>query len=462
MKRKSVFIYTGIISIVSLAQLSCSSGAKTVATEEVVSKPDWVQQRPVLSGYYTGIAVVSKTSFPTTYAQEGQKMALNELASEIQVNVSSNSMLFTFENKEGAGDQFKEFTKVTNTAFLENYEKVDAFETQTEYWVYYRLSKQQYRADLDKRVQKAIGDAKVHVNNGNNFVNQKAPVDALKSYFEAIEIIKPYAGEELKTTLNNEEIYLGAYLTGEVISILNSIEITPVEQNMLIKWGEHLRPDEFKFKLTSVKGDLKGLPVKFEYSNGFIRPRIVDADANGLVASSIGKMKTTKEGQYVQAVVYLEEVLKNSEDTFNKKILKQLNMPLARINLQVLSPKVLVVSNEKSLGKKKPSELKNVAMTALGKKGFRLVNKEKEADVIMKIMVDTKADGVTYDLYRTAISGTISFVETKTGKEVYHEDLSSLKGVKVNYELASKAAYSKLSSLISNKIAPRFYRRLLK
>ena len=52
--------------------------------------PDWVRQRPVSSLYYIGIGRADKTD--KDYMQLAKQNALKDLASELKVQVSSNSL----------------------------------------------------------------------------------------------------------------------------------------------------------------------------------------------------------------------------------------------------------------------------------------------------------------------------------------------------------------------------------
>lgn len=62
---------------------------------EAQERPDWVKQRPVSSMHYIGIACVSKSE--KDYMQKAKQQALNDLISEIKVNVASTSLLHTLE-----------------------------------------------------------------------------------------------------------------------------------------------------------------------------------------------------------------------------------------------------------------------------------------------------------------------------------------------------------------------------
>ena len=82
----------------AISLLGCKS-KKNLSESEISSKksPEWVSQRPISSSYYVGIGVASILKNPTDYASIAKNNALNDLASEIEVKINSNSVLYNLE-----------------------------------------------------------------------------------------------------------------------------------------------------------------------------------------------------------------------------------------------------------------------------------------------------------------------------------------------------------------------------
>jgi len=131
---------------------ACSPKTETAETP-ANPKPAWVQSRPTSGMFYTGIGV-SQKNVNTDFQRTARESALSDLASEIKVNVSSNSLLYTLEREYKFEQEFRETVQVTSDLNLEEFEMVDTWEDTDSYWVYYRLNKQSY-ADRQREKKNA-------------------------------------------------------------------------------------------------------------------------------------------------------------------------------------------------------------------------------------------------------------------------------------------------------------------
>ena len=82
-------------------------------------KPAWVKQRPNNTDYYIGIAFSPKTGNTIDYMQDTRTRALRELSSEIEVTISSNSILHQLENNT---DFYQSYESKINAAVLQTLE----------------------------------------------------------------------------------------------------------------------------------------------------------------------------------------------------------------------------------------------------------------------------------------------------------------------------------------------------
>ena len=76
--------------------------------------------------------------------ETAKKNALNDLASEISVTVEGNSLLYTLDRKTQFDESFTSTIKTRSNEQLEGFELVDSWESPTEFWTYYRLSKAEH------------------------------------------------------------------------------------------------------------------------------------------------------------------------------------------------------------------------------------------------------------------------------------------------------------------------------
>ena len=83
-----------VLPLVTAIMLGCG-GSKKVAQAPIT--PSWVQGRPTQAGYYIGIGSARKTT--PDYQQAAKQSALADLASDISVSISSQSVLNAFESQ---------------------------------------------------------------------------------------------------------------------------------------------------------------------------------------------------------------------------------------------------------------------------------------------------------------------------------------------------------------------------
>jgi hypothetical protein len=107
-------------------------------------KPAWLKNEPYQDGYYTGIGHSVKDG-TNNYIQAAKKSALDDLISQIKVNVSSTSVLNVLEVDKKLREQYEQIIQTIAADDIEEFELVDAYEDPNNYWVYYRLSISRYR-----------------------------------------------------------------------------------------------------------------------------------------------------------------------------------------------------------------------------------------------------------------------------------------------------------------------------
>src|SRR5258708_18589169 len=90
------------------------------------------------------------------YIQEAKKSALEDLVSEIKVNISSTSVLNQLDNGKEFQEKYEQMIKTTATDDIEEFEQVDVWQDIKNYWVYYRLSKQRYKEIKDQLKRNAV------------------------------------------------------------------------------------------------------------------------------------------------------------------------------------------------------------------------------------------------------------------------------------------------------------------
>ena len=113
-----------MLKIVNLSILlllfACSTSKHT--TVEADDTPSWVKKYPVSENHYIGIGIANKSKNPVDYIQIAQQNALQNLASQIKVNIATQSVFLQMEREYGFEEEFKSDIHIKAEEHLESYE----------------------------------------------------------------------------------------------------------------------------------------------------------------------------------------------------------------------------------------------------------------------------------------------------------------------------------------------------
>src|SRR5690606_11223946 len=226
-----------------------------------------------MSGYYTGVGH-SRKSADYNYIQAAKKSALDDLVSQIKVNVSSTSVLSQFEADKKFSEQYEQIIQTTAADEIEEFEMVDAWEDLTSYWVYYRLSGSRYRQIKEEQKRNAttlaidyFGRARAADASGNL-------LQALGYYFQSFRAVDKYLGEAIRITHDGRDILLVNEIYASIQSLLNRIKLSSTPSSLEVN-----SPIQNSTEVINVNAKLDGAPMadlplhaSFEKGAGSIFP----------------------------------------------------------------------------------------------------------------------------------------------------------------------------------------------
>ncbi|MDZ7650574.1 MAG: LPP20 family lipoprotein [Cytophagales bacterium] len=96
-------------------------------------KPDWLTSKPIQPSYYIGIGHSVKDG-TNNYLQSAKNSALEDLVSEIKVNISSTSVLSMIDANKEFQERYEQIIKTTVADEIQEYEQVDSWEDERNYW----------------------------------------------------------------------------------------------------------------------------------------------------------------------------------------------------------------------------------------------------------------------------------------------------------------------------------------
>src|SRR5690606_30716764 len=201
---------------------ACS--ARVHAPDPEALKPSWLRDQPYRDGYYTGIGHSIKDG-TNNYIQAAKKSALDDLVSQIKVNVASTSILSYFEKDQKFKEEYEQIIKTTAADELQDFELVDAWEDANNYWVYYQLSISRYRQIKEEQKRNATILATDYYQKGRAAEASGAHIQAVTFYFQAFRSLEKYLGEAIRATVGDREVLLVNEIYASIQRQLNRITV---------------------------------------------------------------------------------------------------------------------------------------------------------------------------------------------------------------------------------------------
>jgi hypothetical protein len=187
-------------------------------------KPDWVENRPTNELYYIGIGLASKAKNPFDYQQVAKKNAVNDLISEIKITVSSNSILTQFQNNTEFKQQFESDIKITAINTIESFNVVDSWEDKDYFWIYYKLSKEEYKEAKRRKLVAAVEQAENYFEKAESLPRDQY-IQSLRLKIKALAVVQHYLNEGIQSFHHGKNIYLVNEIISSIQDQLYEVEL---------------------------------------------------------------------------------------------------------------------------------------------------------------------------------------------------------------------------------------------
>ena len=444
---RKIFCYSLIIILIA-----CGSNKKVNNIEDTT--PDWVKNYPVTENYYTGIGIANKSKNPINYIQVAQQNALQNLASQIKVNIATQSVFLQMEREYGFEEEFKSDIKIKAEEHLEGYELKGTHQQGDEYWLYYSLSKRKYTELRQARMEEAMEQAKTLL----TFTTQQhSPKERYIHFVKALEVLKPFLSEPLACQIDGRNVFLGSEIIAQFRSFMDNFRILSLNKKVKVMVGNKL--GELKFAVEFNKTRVENIPLIFTSDLLDVKPFSNVTDEKGLFLAIVPKISSTESVQKMQVALNIEDWLKEATtDKFIQKLARGVKSHQITMPIYVYTPLIYVKSKEKYFGTLyRSQDLKFAAETALNKLGFSATGKKDEAELFMQIEANTERGRVQANqkMFTAFLDMSIQ-VKDKNEMIVYSEQLNKLKGIQLSFEQANTSAYEKAQDELNKSIIPNF------
>lgn len=422
---------------------ACS--ARVQPPDPEASKPSWLKDQPYRNGYYTGIGHSIKDG-SNNYIQVAKKSALDDLVSQIKVNVASTSILSFFEKDEKFREDYEQIIKTTAADEIQDFELADAWEDAGNYWVYYQLSISRYHQIKEEQKRNATLLAVDYYSKGLSAERAGQPLQAISFYFQAFRSIEKYLGDAIRTTVGDREVLLVNEIYASIQNILQQINVQVTPSEILV--NRRVAQSQIDVIATAVMRDGRpaaglALSAAFEKGSGDIFPEYT-TNEKGEARVLITRISSTEIEQRVRVKVNIDALSGTSSSPVYSLIARTLNVPGASVLLKVQRPLVFLSSEERSLGLVNANEqLSNKLKNLLANNGFEFTSNKGAADLWFDVRADSEKGSVSGSIYITYLTGVIKVTAMKEGREIYATTLDRVKGYGLDYDRSSVDAYNK-------------------
>lgn len=443
---KYIFYILSIFIIIS----GCKS-PEHLSTD--TTTPEWVNSHPLNSAYYIGIGSASKKMDPVNYAQTAKKNAFDDLASEISVNIKSESFLNTMQVNKQVQEQFSSVIATSSNERIEDFEVVDVYETPTDYFIYYRLSKATHAAIKAERKKMALNAAADQYQKGLKSANEGQVNSALDFLFKGLFEMKEYWNDVNPYVVDGEEVYLDLAIYGKIQEIVQSVKLVANIPDIQLNSSNGFRQDVIVTAQLNEKPSA-GLPFTASFDNGRFRNQMkLVTDVNGTATIAVMNVNTLNPHLQLELIPDLKEMTPSGLDPLLvKPIMEGLNVQKSVYPITVTMPVVACFYQESNLGKEVSQPyLASPLQQSLAKKGFQFTDRLDAAEYVIYVEASTKKGGTSQGFHVAFLEMHI-VVRNKIGDIVYRNSLQNVKGLQLNFQAAGIEAFKKGAKAIEKEI----------
>jgi hypothetical protein len=449
--------------------IGCSSASQTKSSKKKGKKnenpqPAWLSAKPDENFYYVGIGHAAKDG-QNNYIQEAKKSALEDLVSEIKVNVSSTSVLNQLDNGKDFQEKYQQMIQTTAADEIEEFEQVDVWQDDRNYWVYYRLSKQRYKEIKDEQKRNAVTLGLDFFTKARLAEKTDDPVTALGFYYQGFRAVEKYLGEPLQIQFEGKDILLTNEIIASMQLLLDKMDLTvnpnSIQINRIVAKNDQAVMAKVINKAT--KKPIQALPLlaTFEKGSGDVFPDY-KTDENGSVKVLLTKISSRDIEQTLSVKVNLLKFAGDNPSEIYSMVSQKIVAPKGLVVMKVARPLVYITSSEKDFGVDKP--VKQVATRIknyLANNGFEFTDNKSVAELALDVNSNSEKGVVTGSIYITYASSVIRVSSVKDNKEIYATTLDRVKGFSLDYPRSSQEAYRKLLETMDSQTLPEMLNAIL-
>lgn len=448
MKKYSLFIFIIILS-------ACGSQKDLAELHE--NRPAWAKSKPVVTGYYTGVGIAPKSISADKYQQVARSQALKDIAEEISVTISSNSLLRKLEMDDSFVSEYSSDISTSSNQNLEGYELVDTYEDEQYYFAFYKLSKAKFEEIRRERISNAVNKATGYAETYHNQQKQNNFSEAFIALVRGLEVIRPHMHEALPAEVNNRQVDIGNYLAEEMRAMFHDISITPMNEQVEVIRGQGIDKESLGFQVQFSEGKpVKSFPVQAAFSAQTMVNSWEITDDEGYVSFSVNKVISKSRKGTFTVSADLESILKRTtSDLLVRNIVRKMSVPSADMEVEIVKP-VFFVDNSAFADFDHSSILKNTMAEKIHSRDFSTTDHPDKAHYIAEIKGQAQVNVTRYE-NKVALLSVEYEITDQNGNVIFSTRSEDFQGVHSDESRALKKAFTKAEEELDNRIFDDFY-----
>lgn len=447
------------VLVVGLLSAGCGSGKdKAEKTAPVDLRPDWIRTRPLKSGVYLAIGSSPKRS-GVDHVGNARTQALNDIAAQISIEVSGNSLLHQLETNDRYREDFQSTVRSSTMARLEGYELTDQYETETEYWALYELNKETHRILSEKRRAKAVANALDLRARAKTELERGEDLLALNTYIRSMEAVSEFWAQSVEAEVDGRTVFLSNQLYAEFGQAVANIKIRPLPPRIELIRGLPLSNTDLAFVVENGQGRvLAQAPVFLHYSGDVLLDREVMSGSDGRVHMGLNRVQGKKPRETLTATFNLVALARLSSSSTTALIANSVRPSEAVMQLDIVEPKVAVEGVEMAEGiSRTPPRLQKNFERLFVQRGSTLVSANK-ADLRLRY---TATASRTHQSAGTTVGYTVQLeaeLYDRNGQLIHSRKLGEVVGQHLEADKAIERAFERMGEEIDR----RYFRDLLR
>ncbi|MFN7836618.1 MAG: ARPP-1 family domain-containing protein [Bacteroidota bacterium] len=291
--------------------------------------PTWITNKPSDPNYYVGVGSASKKI--NDYAGVAKKNALQDLVSEIRINISSTSILNQIDKNYQFKEEYESNIKTIAAAEIQDFERVATYEDANTQWVYYRLAKATYNAQK----QKSLSDVKVM---SLQFFEKAVAAErdnsiatAIDFYFRTLLTLKDYWGDNVEVTYQGKPFFLAIESYARLQQLLDLINIRPAASTVKLL-GATTR---LQLTVANRTQSLPKIPIILQSSPARVPTSSYVSDEKGEVTLLFAAANWNNTAREADILLDLKSFSRASADErFYEYLIRSLRVPTAKLAIE--------------------------------------------------------------------------------------------------------------------------------